>query len=157
MGHPILPVLFVIIAAAPAAAQQVRELEDFGNLSRAIGKKVSIVDASGQIREGVIEAADWNEVTLRNKAGRQWLSRTQIASAERMKDDSSDGAIRGALFALSMILVPNIEGFSFDTYWRSVVFCSVAGYLFDAMDAVRQPLYRAPSAAAPTLKLSWRF
>ena len=157
MRYWILPVLFVTFAAAPAAAQQVREIEDFGNLSRAIGKKVSIVDLSGQIREGVIEAADWKEVTLRNKSGKEWLSRADIASAERMKDDSSDGAIRGALFALSMILVPNIEGFSFGTYWRTVVFCSVPGYLFDATDAVRMPLYRAPSAAAPTLKLSLRF
>jgi hypothetical protein len=45
-------------------------------------------------------------------------------------------------------------------YWRSVAIAFVvfpaAGYVFDATELHRQPLYRAPSAA-PTLTVSWRF
>jgi hypothetical protein len=98
MRHLLLSVLFVILVSAPAAYAQ--GLEAFLNISRAIGKEVSVVDRSGLIREGILEAATADAVTLR------------VGSA---------------------------------------------GYLLDAAESNRQPLYRAPSASSPTPKVSWRF
>ena len=155
MRHVISPVLFVIFVATPAAHAQ--GLEEFSNISRAIGKEVSVVDRSGLIREGIVEAATADQVTLRVGSAMQSFARAEIASAERMKDESSDGAIKGALWGLALILVPNQGGFSFTGYAGAVAVFAAAGYLIDAGESNRQPLYRAPSASAPTLKLSWRF
>jgi len=155
MRYLILRVLFVIFVAAPAAHAQ--GLEEFSGFLRAIGKEVSIVDRSGLIREGIVEAATADGVTLRVGSATRLFPRAEIASAERMKDDSSDGAFRGALLGLAIILVPNQGGFSFTDYWRGVALFAAAGYLFDVTESNRQPLYRAPSASAPTLKVSRRF
>lgn len=155
MRDLILPVLFVIFVAAPAAHAQ--GLEDFSGFLRAIGKEVSIVDRSGLIREGIVEAATADGVTLRVGSATRLFTRAEIASAERLKDDSSDGAVKGALVALAMILVPNQGGSSFTGYWRGVALFAAAGYLIDVSQSNRQPLYRAPSASPPTLTVSWRF
>jgi hypothetical protein len=159
MRYLILPVLFAIFVAAPAAHAQ--GLEDFSNISRAIGKEVSVVDRSGLIREGILEAATADAVTLRVGSATQWLPRADVASAERMKDESSDGALRGAIWALAVALIPNQGWTSAGDYLRSVAIAFVvfptAGYLLDAAESNRQPLYRAPSASSPTLKISFRF
>ena len=159
MRYPLLQVLFVMFVSAPAAHAQ--RLEDFSNMSRAIGKEVSIVDRSGLIREGIIEAATADAVTLRIGSASQRLLRADIASAERMKDESSDGARRGAIWALAVALIPNQGWTSAGDYLRGVaiafVFFPTAGYLLDAAESNRQPLYRAPSASSPTLKVSFRF
>jgi hypothetical protein len=154
MRYLLLPVVFVIVATSAAHAQA---LEDFSNISRAIGKEVSIVDRIGLVREGVLEAVTADAVTLRVGSATTQLERAVIASAERIKDDSSDGAIRGALLGLAIILVPNQGGFSFAGYWRGVALLAAVGYVADVTESNRQPLYRAPSASAPTLKVSWRF
>ena len=78
-----------------------------------------------------------------------------------MKDDRSDGAIRGTLWGLLFVVLPN-QGYAsgaqwFSYSWRIVAGFTAAGYLFDAAESNRQPLYRAPSAAAPTLRVSLRF
>jgi hypothetical protein len=159
MRHLLLSVLFVILVSAPATYAQ--GLEAFLNISRAIGKEVSVVDRSGLIREGILEAATADAVTLRVGSATQWLLRADIASAERMKDESSDGALRGAIWALALALIPNQGWESAGDYLRSVAIAFVvfptAGYLLDAAESNRQPLYRAPSASSPTLKVSWRF
>jgi hypothetical protein len=89
------------------------------------------------------------------------MPRADIASAERLKDESSDGAVRGAIWALVLAVMPNQGWTSAGDYWRTVAMAFVvlptAGYLLDAADAKRQPLYRAPTASSPTLKVSIRF
>ena len=155
MRYLILPVLFVMFVATPAAHAQ--RLEDFSGFSRAIGKEVSVVDRSGLIREGIVEAATADDVQLRFGSATQWFPRAEIASAERLKDESSDGAVKGALWGILLGLMPNQGGGSFAQYWQTVALFAAAGYLFDAMETNRQPLYRAPSASAPTLKVSFRF
>ncbi len=160
MRYSTLPLLFVICVAAPAAHAQ--GLEDFAGISRAIGKEVSVVQRSGLIREGIVEAVTADTVTLRVGSATERLPRADIASAERMKDESSDGAVKGALWALAVALIPNQGWSSGGDYLRGVAMAFVvlpaAGYLLDAMESNRQPLYRAPStASAPTLKISFRF
>ncbi len=159
MRHPISAVLFVIFVATPAA--QAQGLEDFKRISRVIGKEVSVVDRSGLIREGIVEAATADGVRLRVGSATEWLPRADIASAERMKDESSDGALRGAIWALAVALIPNQDTTSAGDYWRSVaiafVVFPIGGYLLDAAESNRQPLYRATPSPAPPLKVSWRF
>jgi hypothetical protein len=158
MRHLISPVLFVIFVATPAAHAQ--GLADFSNISRAIGKEVSVVDRSGLIREGIVEAATADQVTLRVGSARQSFARAEIASAERLTDERIDGAALGALAGVVMhVLFPygGCFGKSPCPFWREVALGAASGYLLDAVQSNRQPLYRAPSASAPTLKLSWRF
>jgi hypothetical protein len=158
MRHLISPMVFVIFVATPAAHAQ--GLEDFKSISRVIGKEVSVVARSGLIREGVVEAATDHGIRLRVGSATEWLPRADIASAERMKDASSDGALRGAIWALAVALIPNQGWTSAKDYMRTVAIAFVvfptAGYLLDAADSNRQPVYRAPSPP-PTLKVSWRF
>jgi hypothetical protein len=77
-----------------------------------------------------------------------------------MKDDSGDGAVKGLIWAVVFALVPN-QGYSGTGEYLSsvatmlVVFPTI-GYLLDAAETNRQPLYRGPSTS-PTLKVSWRF
>lgn len=158
MAHRIVLVLVVIVAAAPAANAQA--IEDFAVFQRAIGKDVSIVDRSGLTREGVVDAVTFDGVSLRVGSGKLWLTRAEIANAERLKDDSGDGAVKGLIWAAVLALVPNQGYTSFGDYLKGVagtfVVLPAFGYMVDAMNAERQPLYRAPSAA-PTLTISWRF
>jgi hypothetical protein len=158
MRDLISQVLFVVFVAASTARAQ--GLDDLKSFSRAIGKDVSVVDRSGRIREGTVEEATADGVRLRVGSVTEWLPGPEIASAERMKDKSSDGALRGALWALAVALIPNQGWSSAGHYWRSVglafVVFPTAGYLLDAAESNRQPLYRAP-APAPALKISWRF
>jgi hypothetical protein len=158
MGYRTVLTLIVIAAAAPAAHAQA--VEDFAVLTRAIGKDVSVVDRSGLTREGVIDTVTADGVSLRVGSGQLWLARDEIASAERMKDDSGDGALKGLIWAVVLALVPNQGYSSTGDYLQGVagmlVILPTVGYLLDAANTERQPLYRAPSAV-PTLKLSWRF
>jgi hypothetical protein len=98
-----LPALFVMFLATPAAHAQ--GLEHFESFSRAIGKGVSIVDRGGLIREGIVEAATADAVTMRFGPVIESIPRAAIASAERLKDDSSDGAFRGALLGLLLAIL----------------------------------------------------
>ncbi len=63
MRYLILPVLFVMFVSTPAAHAQGRE--DFKGFSRAIGKEVSVVERSGLVHEGIVEAVTADDVTLR--------------------------------------------------------------------------------------------
>ena len=159
MRHLISPLSFVILLGVPVARAQ--GVEDFNAISRAIGKEVSVVDRSGRVREGVVEAATADGVTLRVGSATEWLPRADIASAERIKDDSRDGALRGAIWALAVALIPNQGWTSVRDYLRGVAIAFVvfptAGYLLDAAESTRQPLYRAPSLTSPALKISFRF
>ena len=167
MGYAIFPVLFVVLVFAPSARAQ--GLEDFGRFSRAIGDKVSVTDRGGLVREGIVEAATADEITLRFGSLTHRLPRVEIASAEWMKDGRRDGAIKGAIFgaitgAWAMIQYhrhpewlspsanrPGMFLFNVST-WSGI------GWVLDAAQTNRKPLYRAPVAATTgTLQLSFRF
>jgi hypothetical protein len=159
MGYRPLLALFVLCVAAPPAHAQ--GLEDFARFSRAIGKEVSVVDVSGLVREGVVEAVTADEVALRVRSGTLRIPRADVVSAERLKDESSDGAYKGALWALLLALVPNQGATSVGQHLRAagvtvVVFATI-GYVLDASEVNRQPLYRAPATTAPAITFSVRF
>ena len=156
----------MLVAARAAHGQG---LDDFSRLSRAIGKEVSIVDQSGLVREGVVEMVAADEVRLRFGSATQWLPIGVIASVDQLKDGRRDGAIKGAVFgaitgALTMYsfhrhpewLSPNANRSGMSllhvTTWSGI------GWLVDAVNTSRKPLYRGPVAASMgTLKLSFGF
>lgn len=158
MGQRIVLALIVIVAAAPTARAQA--VEDFAVFQKAIGKDVSIVDRNGLVREGVVDTVTAAGVSLRVGSGQAWLARAEIANAERMKDDSGDGALKGLIWAVVIAVIPNqgyrSAGEGARTVATALVVLPFIGYMLDAANGERQPLYRAPSAA-PTLKISWRF
>ena len=154
MRYLVLPVLFVLFGATPYAHAQ--GLADFKSFSRAIGKEVSIVDRSGLINEGVLEAVTVDAVTLRVGSATQSFPRAEIASAERMKDQRLDGAAMGAVVGFALAFLTSAEC-STCPLWHSAVGGAAAGFLIDAAESNREPLYRASPASAPTLRVSWRF
>lgn len=160
MGYLILPTLILMLLPTPGASAN--QLEDFSRLSRAIGKEVSLVDQSGLIREGIVEAATADGVTLRFGSATQSFPRAEVASAERTTDGRIDGTIKGALLGLVMGAMAS-QGCDSTmprcnyAIWAVVAGYAGVGYLMDAADANRQPLYRAPAPPAPKLKVSLRF
>jgi len=158
MSYLILPALLLVFLPAPGAHAD--RLEDFSRFSRAIGEEVSLVDRSGLIREGMVEAATVDGITLRVGSATQSLPRAEVARADRMTDGRIDGAIKGALVGLVMTALAS-QGYDSTTPgylpWASIAAYAGLGCLIDAAEANRQPLFRAPSAPAPTLKLSLRF
>lgn len=168
MRYLLLPVLFIMFVATPVVHAQ--GLEDFSRLSRAIGKEVSIVDRGGLVREGMVEAVTADAVTLRFGSATVSFPRAEIARAERMRDGRSDGAIKGAIFAvitgaLAVRAYPPGSDRA-GMFLVHVATYSGIGWLLDAAQTNREPIYRAPalaptaslapSALAPTLKVSWR-
>ena len=94
MGYLILPALVLIFVPTPAA--RAHQLEDFSRLSRAIGKEVSLVDRSGLIRKGIVEAATADAVTLRfGSAAAVDPARRDRPVRSVMKDGRSDGVDQG--------------------------------------------------------------
>ena len=158
MGYLILPALILMLLPTPGA--RAHELEDFSRFSRAIGKEVSLVDRSGLIREGILEAATADGVTLRFGSATESFPRAEVASAERVKDGRIDGSVKGALLGIVLTALAS-QGYDSTTPryvpWVSIAAYTGVGYLLDAAEANRQPLYRAPSAPAPKLKVSVRF
>ena len=101
-----------------------------------------------------LSVASENKVPMFNTPGFMELLLT-------IKDESSDGAVRGAIWALAVALIPNQGWTSGGDYLRGVAMAFIvfptAGYLLDAAESNRQPLYRAPSTSSPTLNISFRF
>jgi hypothetical protein len=69
-----------------------------------------------------------------------------------MKDERVDGAAMGAVVGLVLTWLSGQSD-----YLRTAATCAAAGFLIDAAETNRQPLYRAPSTSAPALKVTWRF
>lgn len=160
MGYRTLPALFVMVLVTSAAHAQ--GLDDFANMARAIGKEVAIVDQSGVVREGIVEAATAEAVTMRFGSGTQSFPRTALARAERTRDGSADGALKGAIFAAITGLMA-VQGYPPGSDRAGMLAMHVAvwsgiGWMFDAAQTHREPIYRAAApAATAALKLSLRF
>jgi hypothetical protein len=166
MGLLIIPLLG-FLAAAPMPGPPAQVLADFSRFSKAISREISIVDNAGTVHHGVLAAVGSDSVTLKVGSGMQSFARTEIASAEHMKDGRLGGAIKGALFGLFFTAMAS-QGYDSTTPgyvpWVSVAAYAGAGYLLDAAENNPQPLYRAqgqPKAARarpkPGLSLSIRF
>jgi hypothetical protein len=162
MGMLILPVLVLLTLGTdpkPSAAV----LEDFSRLAKLSGVEMSLVDREGSVREGTLVTATADHLTMRFAAGEKIFARTEIVSAERLRDGRKDGAIKGAIFGavIGLAVAPYYDN---DAQKAGIVARSAAlyagiGYVMDASQTHRQPIYRAPaSVMAPTpIKVSVRF
>ena len=163
MGYFILPLL-IAIAVAPMPQPSETTLANFSRFSRTTGTRISLVERDGTVREGKVSAATADTVTIAFGIGERTFPKTEIVSAERLRDSSKDGAIRGALFGAVMGLIAS-QGFSSSDDARNAFYISVAvysgiGWALDASQTNRQPIYRVPGSAAaaqPTVKMSLRF
>lgn len=151
----------LLLSLLPLSEASAQQLETFARFSRALGQEISIVDQNGLIREGVLEAATDERIVLRFGSVSQTFVRTDIATAERLKDSPKDGAVKGAVFGLVIGgLTTMIGGKVYVPGYVSVVgIYSGIGFLFDVLNRGREPLYRAPVSATPqpALKYSLRF
>ena len=159
MGYLILPVLVIVFVPLGPCPDQ---LEDFSRFSRAIGQQVALVDHGGVFREGIVDAATAESVTLRVGSIKTSFPRAGVARADRTKKDSSiDGALKGALigFALTALASQGCDStIPRCPSWIPFTAITAAGYVIDASVAKPRPLYRAPSSSpSPTLSVSLRF
>lgn len=156
MGYLMLPMLLIVLVPEPSARGH--RIEDFSRFSQAIGKEVSVVDQSGLVREGTVESATGDGVALRISSARRWFPRAEVVSAQRLQDARIDGAIKGALIGTLLAGVASQGCVSREQCptWRVIGAFAAAGYVLDAAQSNRRPLYRAP-LAAPTLRASFRF
>ena len=159
MGMVIFPLLLLLtLGPGPKTSEDV--LADFSRFSKVIGSDVSMVDADGIVREGVVVAAAADELAMRFGAGTKTFSRPVIVSAERLRDGRKDGAIKGAIFGavLGLIVVPFYETSAQKTagFASSVALYSGIGWVLDATQTHREPIYKA-LPAAPGVKVSVRF
>lgn len=163
MRYLLFPVFLIAMAqptqatAQPAQGKAAQRLADFSRFSKAINKEISLVEADGTVREGVLVAADSDSITMKFASGARSFAHRQIASAERMKDERSDGAVNGLAWGLLLALMPNQGLNSSDSYLAyiasSMVTFAAIGYVIDAAQTNRQPLYRAPAQQTAGAKL----
>ena len=125
-------------------------------MSREEGEGISFVDREGTVREGVLIAASADAITMRFAGGEQVFAKSAIARVDRLRDGTGDGALKGAAFGVVLGFLYLGAGAGGDYFVGSVVAYSSIGWLIDAMNTNRQPIYRAPSPA-PALKVSIRF
>lgn len=124
----------------PAPARPADKLEDFSRLSKAIGERIVLVDPSGVVREGVLAAMTADAVTMRFGSMMQSFTRAEIAGAERLNDPTSDGVVKGMIFG-ALVGIGDVTG---RQYLGGIAIFGVVGYLLDAGENHREPLYRAP-------------
>src|SRR5688500_1781244 len=97
MTFLIIPGLFFLLAA-PMPGPPAKALADFSRISKAINKQIALVDAHGTVHEGVLTAADGDQVSVRLASGTTTFPRARVVSADRMRDGRIDGVVKGALF-----------------------------------------------------------
>lgn len=159
----IVPGLFFLLAA-PMPGPPAKALADFSRISRALNQQIALVDADGTKHEGVLTAADGDQVSVKLGSATKTFSRANIASAERKGDGRIDGVVKGALFGFVIAALAS-QGCDDTTRchpWRLVAATAGVGYWFDAEETHSRPLYRAPAMIAaakpkPALSLSFRF
>lgn len=154
---PQIPTDPIPAAAAPFSPP----LKELKRVALATGKRIVITDSSGVLREGVLEETTFEGVTLRTESARQSFKWAEVASADRVKDESADGAAKGALFAALF------GGFNatFGQYLGGIAVYAFIGYLIDEGEVNRQPIYRtampslheARPSSAPTVSFRFRF
>ena len=116
------------------------------------------------MREGIVTEATAEEVKVRFDSGVKSYSRASVASAESLRDGRIDGVIKGALFGfvVGALASQGCESAERCHTWALGLVTGGVGYLLDAAETHRQPLYRAQAQRAaakpkPALSLSFRF
>ena len=159
----IIPLL-ILLTIGPGPKPSDAVMADFSRFSKSIAQEIALVDSDGTVREGILTAASEDEVTLRFGSGAKSFSRVAIASAERTRDGQADGAIKGAIFGAIMgaLMMEVYEGNGrVAGFAGHVAVYSGIGWILDASQTHREPIYRAPASTVPaptaSLKLSLRF
>lgn len=150
--------LLLLLAFAPTSQPSATALADFSRLSKAAGQGIALVDLDGTVREGLLILATDEALTMRFAGGDRIFSRSTVTSAERLRDGNRDGAIKGALFGalIGAIAAQFDAGSSGEVFFKSVAVYGGIGWMLDASQKHRQPIYRA-AAPEPSLKVSLRF
>jgi hypothetical protein len=152
--------LLLLIAFIPTPKPSAETLTDFSRFAKATGQQVVLVERDGTMLEGVVAAATPDAVTMRFAAGDRVLEKAAIASADRLRDGTKDGFIKGAvvgaLFFLVVTTSYDVEVRGIDVVRASAVYGAI-GWSLDALNKNRHPIYRAPAVAAPAVKMSFRF
>jgi hypothetical protein len=161
MGYVLIPLL-ILLVKSPSQGPSPAALADFARLSKSTGQMVSLVVHDGTAREGRLISATADAVTMEFARGPAVFAKADIASAEKLRDGTRDGFIKGAVFGallgLAVFGTSEIEARG-DVWLRVVGTYGAIGWAFDAMDTNRQAIYRAAPApaVAPKAKLSFRF
>jgi len=163
MGMLVVPLLLVTLTAPAKTATQ--KLADFSRFSEAINTEVALIDAGGVMREGLLTAATADAVTMKFASGDRSFARADVASAERIRDSTRDGLIKGMVFGAVTGLFAS-QGLSTPAQgiaaWAgSIAFYGSIGWAIDAAQKHRQTIYLAPAATPapkkPALGVAVRF
>ena len=155
--------LLILLTVAPGPGRSDAVMADFSRFSKSIAQEIAIVDYDGTVREGILTAATEDGITVQFGSGVKSFPRAAVASAERTRDGRTDGAIKGALWGalIGAIMSQAYEGSDWaGAFVGHVAIYSGIGWTLDAAQSHREPIYRAPAAAAtpkPSVKFSFRF
>lgn len=142
----------IAIALAPLPGPSAAVLMNFSRMEKAIGQEIVLVDAGGAVREGRLVSATVDAVTMDFGGNRRVFAKTEVASAERLRDGVADGIVRGVLFGLFMGgfatqgCTSSSSNCSRDVVLGSMAVYGAIGWALDASVANRQPIYRSASA-----------
>lgn len=160
MGVAIFPLL-LLLTIGPNPKPSDKALADFSRFTRAIGAEVSLVEADGTVREGLVTAASTDQLTMTFAAGTRSFSRPVVASAERLRDSRKDGAIKGAIFGVvaGLVVAPfyDTSAQRMGAVVSQVALYSGIGWAVDAAQTHREPIYRSAPAPAAGVKVRARF
>lgn len=147
-----------LVIFAPIDHVPARALADFSRLSHALNQQISVVDSTLTEKNGLLVGYTQDSVTIRVGAVEETLSSANVRSADRLRDSSKDGAIKGALFGLGYVIAAQFTccySRATPRDWISIpAFYAAVGFGLDALNKNREPLYRA---SPPQLKVSLRF
>ncbi len=129
---------------------------DFARLAEAIGEHIAVTGPEGVVREGLLTAATADVITMKFAAAPMTFPKSEVVSADRLRDRTRDGFIKGAAFGGIMALIVS-TGYrtGVGTWISSMATYGAIGWFIDAANTNRQTIYRAP--VAPALKMSFRF
>ena len=140
MGFLTLPAVILILmfpGFTPAST-----LADFARFGQAQGEEIAIVDMFGAERIGRVVAASDTSVTVGFGATTHAFDRADVFKADRMRDGTGDGLIKGLLFGAAVGWMAAMELGSAQGFASSIVVYGGVGYLLDRANTNRAPLYR---------------
>lgn len=147
MGFIVPLLLGLLILPDPGPSE--RQLAEFSRIQKVVDQSIYLVDQSGQERLMRLIAATDDELTLELGPRRFTMPRDEVLRVDRERDRTTDGLLKGLAFGAGMgLLVRGLGGGSSEQVFSAMAVYGGIGYLLDRGNQSRQPLYRAPAAAA---------
>lgn len=134
-----LPLLILILLLPESTPGQ---LADFSRFARVKGEEVAVVDMFGAERLGRVIAATDTTVTLGFGTGSHTFDRVDVLKADRLRDGTRDGLIRGMAIGALVGWAVTREGGVAGGFAASVGVYGGLGFFFDYTNTDRAPLYR---------------